>query len=136
MSQENVEIAKRGVTALNMRVIPDELGEELLAPDYRIENVSTAVTDRTYYGINGVREWLADFFEALDETATYETEEILADGEDFVVARVRIVGHGAHSGAPIELRWVSVSWFRNGKMTRTVGYARRREALKAVGLVE
>ncbi len=32
--------------------------EELLAPDYRIENVSTAVTDRTYYGVNGVREWL------------------------------------------------------------------------------
>ena len=136
MSQENVEIAKRGVTAPNMREIPDELGEELLAPDYRIENVSTAVTDKTYYGINGVREWLADFFEALDVTATYETEEILADGEDFVVARVRIVGHGAHSGAPIELRWVSVSWFRDGKMTRTVGYTRRREALEAVGLTE
>jgi ketosteroid isomerase-like protein len=134
MSKENVEIAKRGVTALNMRQIPDELGEELLAPDYRIENVSTAVTDRTYYGISGVREWLADFFEALDETAIYETEEILADGEDFVVARVRIVGHGARSGAPVQLRWVSVSWFREGKMTRTVGYARRREALKAVGL--
>ncbi len=62
--------------------------------------------------------------------------EILADGEDFVVTRVRIVGHGARSGAAVELRWVSVSWFRDGKMTRTVGYARRREALKAVGLEE
>jgi ketosteroid isomerase-like protein len=136
MSQENVESTKRGVAALNKRELPDELGEELLAPDYRIENVSTAVTDRTYYGITGVREWLADFFEALDEAATYETEEILADGDDFVVARVRIVGHGAHSGAPVELRWVSVNWFRDGKMTRTVGYARRREAFQAVGLAE
>jgi ketosteroid isomerase-like protein len=134
MSQKNVESTKRGVAALNSRELPDELAEELLAPDYRIENVSTAVTDRTYYGANGVREWLADFFEALDEAATYETEEILAHGEDFVVARVRIVGHGARSGAPVELRWVSVNWFRDGKMTRTVGYARRREAFQAVGL--
>jgi ketosteroid isomerase-like protein len=136
MSQENVERARRGVAVMNAPELPDELAEELLAPDYRIENVSTAVTDRTYYGANGVREWRADFFEALDENARYETEKVLAHGEDFVVARVRIVGHGARSGAPVELRWVSVTWFRDGKMTRTVGYARRREALQAVGLAE
>jgi ketosteroid isomerase-like protein len=45
----------------------------------------------------------------------YETEEILADGEDFVVARVRIVGHGAHSGAPIELRWVASTGFATAR---------------------
>jgi ketosteroid isomerase-like protein len=136
MFQENVETAKRSVSALNTPELSDELAEELLAPDYRIENVSTAVTDRTYYGADGAREWRADFFETLDENARYETEETLADGEDFVVARVRIVGHGARSGAPVELRWVSVTWFRDGKMTRTVGYARHREALKAVGLTD
>ncbi len=87
MSKENVERAKRGVAALNAPELPDELAEELLASDYRIENVSTAVTDKTYYGIDGVRQWRADFFEMLDENARYETEEILADGDDFVIAR-------------------------------------------------
>jgi hypothetical protein len=52
-----------------------------------------------------------------------------------VVARVRLVGHGARSGAPVELRWVTVTWYEDGKATRSVGYLRRREALKAAGLI-
>jgi ketosteroid isomerase-like protein len=34
------------------------------------------------------------------------------------------------------LRWVSVTWFQGGKITRLVGYLRRCEALEAVGLSE
>jgi ketosteroid isomerase-like protein len=101
-----------------------------------MENTTTAVTDKTYVGAEGVREWIKDMFEAFDDESRYETEEIVADGENFVVARNRIVGHGARSGAPVTLRWASVVWFRGGKMTRTAGYLRRQEALKAVGLVE
>ncbi len=134
MSRENVDLHERGVEALNARVLSDELAAETLAPDFRIENAATAVTDKTYYGAEGVREWVRDIFEGLDERARYETEEILADGEDFVVARVRLVGHGARSGAPVKLRWVSVTWYQDGKATRSVGYRRRLEALKAVGL--
>jgi len=134
MSQETIELHERGVEALNARALSDELAAETLAPDYRIENAATAVTDNTYYGAEGVRQWVRDMFEGMDDESRYETEEILADGEDYVVARVRLVGHGARSGAPVELRWVSVGWYKDGKATRGVGYLRRREALKAVGL--
>ena len=134
MSQANIELYELGIEVLNARVLSDELAAETLAPGFRIENAATAVTDKTYYGADGVREWLRDIFEGLDEDARYEPEEILADGEDFVVARVRLVGHGARSGAPVELRWVTVTWYEGGKATRSVGYLRRREALKAVGL--
>ena len=72
----------------------------------------------------------------LGEGARYEIEEILADGEGFVVARVRLVGHGARSGAPVALRWVAVAWIHDGKMTRSAGYLGRREALEAGGLEE
>jgi hypothetical protein len=136
MSQENIDLHERGIEAVNARVFSDELAAETLAPGFRIENAATAVTDKTYHGAEGIREWVRDIFEGLDEDARYETEEILADGEDFVVARVRLVGHGARSGAPVELRWVAVTWYEGGKATRSVGYLRRREALKAVGLAD
>jgi ketosteroid isomerase-like protein len=134
MSQENIELHERRVAAINAREIPDELLLEICAPDCRMENLSTAVTDKTYYGADGLRQWVSDLFEGFEEDACFETEEVLADGEDFVVARMRVAGRGARSGAPLVLRWVTVFWFRDGKMTRTAGYARRREALKAVGL--
>jgi ketosteroid isomerase-like protein len=136
MSRETIKLHERTVAAVNARNLSDELAAEILAPAFRIENAATAVTDKTYYGAEGVREWVRDIFDGLDEDSRYETEEILADGEDFVVARVRLVGHGVRSTAPVTLRWVSVQWCRDGKVTRGVGYLRSREALKAVGLEE
>ena len=135
MSHENIELHHRAVAAINAREFPDELFMELCGPEFRMENTSTAVTDKTYYGAEGVREWIADFFEAFDQDACHEIEEIVADGDDFVVSVVRFVGRGARSGAPLVLRWVSVTWFDKGKMTRAVGYLSRRQALEAVGLV-
>ena len=95
MSQRNVEIALRYTAAINAREVP----EELLAPDFQMENVSTAVTDRTYHGAEGVRQWISDFFEVLDEDARYEARVIEA-GADYVVGDISIVGRGSASGAP------------------------------------
>jgi len=134
MSQENVALHEQGIAAINACDLTDERAAEILAPGYTIENAATAVTDKTYHGAEGVREWVRDIFEGMDDNSRYETEEILADGEDYVVARVRLVGHGVRSGAPITLRWVSVAWYEGGKAIRSVGYLCRREALKAVGL--
>jgi ketosteroid isomerase-like protein len=136
MSQENVDLLMQATRAIDAREIPHELAERLLAPGFRMENLSTALTEKTYVGAEGVREWIRDTFEAVDVNARYEIEEILGDDEDFVIARVRIVGQGARSGVPVTLRWVSVCWFRDGKMTRTGGFLRRGEAFKAVGLAE
>jgi ketosteroid isomerase-like protein len=134
MSQETIGLGERLMAAINAREVSDEVAEELLAPGYRIENTSTAVTDKTYYGAQGARDWISDFFEAFDEGARFEVEQVLADGDDYVVSMVRLIGHGARSGVPLVLRWVSVSWVHDGKVSRTVGYLSRRKALKAVGL--
>jgi ketosteroid isomerase-like protein len=136
MSRENIELFERSTAAMNPGEFSDELAAELLAPGYRIENASTALFDKTYYGVDGVREWIADIFEGLDANSRFETEEIIADGDDFVVARVRLVGHGANSGAPVTIRWMAVVWYEGDKATRGVGYVHRREAFKAVGLEE
>lgn len=58
MSQRNIELHNRGVAALNAGELPDELFEELCAPEFRMENTSTAVTDKSYDGAEGVREWI------------------------------------------------------------------------------
>jgi ketosteroid isomerase-like protein len=134
MSPSNVELHRRGVAAIDSRLFSDELFEELCAPEFRMENTSTAVTDKTYRGASGVRAWIEDFAEAFDVGAHHEIEEVIAEGEDFVVSVLRWTGRGSRSGAPLELRWVSVTWFRDGKMTCAVGYLSRREALEAVGL--
>ena len=131
MSRENVEIALRWIAAVNARRAP----EDLLAPEFTIENVTTAVTDRTYHGSEGFRQWISDFFDVLDAGARFEGEPVAA-GDDYVVGTNRIVGRGSVSGAPVDLRYYGVMWIRDGRITRAVGYPTRRAALEAVGLRE
>jgi ketosteroid isomerase-like protein len=125
-----VELAYRYGAALNAREVPDGL----LAPDFLMVNAETAVTDKTYAGVRGVIEWTEDIFEPFDSAARFEIERVVADSDEFVVTLNRISGVGARSGAPLTFRWAAVFWVRDGKLARVVGYLRRREALKAVGL--
>jgi hypothetical protein len=128
--QGNLEVHERAVAAVRAREVP----EDILAPGFCMENRVSAVTDYVYQGAMGWRDWMNDVFEVFAEDALYEVDELIAEGEDFIVAISRITGYGARSRMPLELPWVDVKWFRNGKLTRAVGYRSRREALEAVGL--
>jgi ketosteroid isomerase-like protein len=137
VSQQNVEVFRRIIDAANLPT--DEIEDvlrPLLVPGLRMDNATTAVTDKSYYGIEGCLEWRADLAEGFAPGVRHEVEEILADTDDLVVGRQAVVGMGASSGAPLRLRWVTVMWFEDGRASRTVGYTTRREALKAVGLEE
>jgi ketosteroid isomerase-like protein len=131
MSRENVELVHRVVDALNAGELP-----ESIAPDCRLENATTAVSDKTYLGPEGWREWRRDLFEAFAEDARLQVDEVVADGEDSVVVMTSIVGRGAASDAPLQLTWFNAVWFREGQLTRSAGFLTRREALEAVGLRE
>lgn len=132
MSHETVDVARRFEAAL---ATGEGLGA-LLTPDFVMVNAATAVTDKTYEGASGVAQWKTDIFEAFDAAARFELEQIIVDGDDFVVTMNRIKGSGARSGVPLLFRWAAVLWIRDGKIARVVGYLRPREALKAVGLEE
>jgi ketosteroid isomerase-like protein len=97
-------------------------------------NASTAVSDKTYHGADGVIEWTSELFEAFDPPPRFEIRRVVADGADFVVATVRLHGTAARSGAPLDMRWAAVFWCRDGRISRVVGYLTREEALRAVGL--
>jgi ketosteroid isomerase-like protein len=128
MSHGNVELMRRLVDAINADAIP----RDLIAPDFELRNTTTAVTDATYFGYEGALQWRRDLFDVIDEPR-FEVE-ILATGPDYVVTANRLIGRGSSSGAPVELRWSSVVWIEDGRLTRGVGYQRRREALEAVGV--
>ena len=131
MSQENVELVRRLVDAINADAIP----RDLFTSDFEIRNAVTAVTDATYVGYEGGLRWRRDLFDGVDD-ARFVLDEVLATGTDYLVIANSLVGIGSSSGAPVELRWTSALWFRDNKICRTVGYNRRRHALAAVGLAE
>ena len=126
----NLELHERAAAAVRARRVP----EDILAPRFYMENRVSAVTDYVYHGAMGWRDWMNDVFEVFEDDALYEVEEVIAAGESHVVAMFRVTGRGARSHLPLELRWVGVTWFSNGQVTRAVGYRNRREALEAVAL--
>jgi ketosteroid isomerase-like protein len=130
MSQENLERLRRLTDALNAGEVP-----EFVAANHRLENVNTAVTDKTYIGPDGLREWREDMFGAFGEVR-FELDKVIAEGDDYVVAVTSLKGRGAASDAPLELRWANAFWFRDGRLVRSGGFRSIREALKAVGLAE
>jgi ketosteroid isomerase-like protein len=128
MGSRNVSVLGWVVEAVNARTVP----EDLLAPGFRMEHCASAVTDRTYRGANGWREWMDDLFEVFATGARLEIREILAEDDDIVVAVFRLLGRGARSREMLELGWAGVTWFHLGQMTRAVSYATRSQALQAI----
>jgi hypothetical protein len=128
--QRTIELHEAAVAAVQARRVP----EEILAPGFRMENRVSAVTDYSYHGAMGWRDWMNDVFEFFVDGADYAVEELIAASEDFVVALFCIAGIGALTKMPLEFRWAGVTWFRDGKAIRAAGYPTRREALQAVGL--
>jgi len=131
-SQRNIDLHRHIVEAIGAQAVPDDL----LAPGFSMESRVSSATGYTYHGAAGLREWASDLFEDFAEGARYGMEELIAAGDDFVVATFSVVGHGIRSREPLELRWAGVAWFRDGRATRAVGYSSRLEALDAVGLSE
>ena len=125
---DKMRIVDAIVEAVNAR----EVNEALFTDDFELVNVSNALTDKTYRGVSGAREWLHDFFDVLDENARFEIAEIVETGEDYLVVHNRLVGTGSASGVPFDMEWFSAWWFRDGRMARGVGYGSRRAALAAV----
>ena len=131
MSEEHIELVRRLADAVNSGDLP----RELLSDDFEVTNATTAVTDATYHGYEGGLKWRQDFFDVVDD-AHYEIDEVLAAQDDYVVILNHLAGRGSSSGAPVDLRWASVFWFREGKIARIAGFNSRRAALDAVGLSE
>jgi ketosteroid isomerase-like protein len=127
MSPDREDLLRRLVEIVNTGADP----RDLVTEDFELRNATTAVTDATYLGPGGALKWRDDMVDVV-EGARYEIDDVLDEGEDFIVVANRLVGHGVGSGVPVDLRWTSVFWIRDGKLARVAGFNTRREALEAV----
>ena len=130
MSQENVEIARRGFEHLLAT------GEPLwasIAPDIEVQDHNSPDQD-VYEGHAGLGQWLGDWDAAWDEWSV-ELER-LVDAGDSVVAIYTLRVKGKGSGLEFDRLEAQVLEFRSGKAVRLDIYGSTAEALEAVGLSE
>jgi ketosteroid isomerase-like protein len=134
MSQENVEIVRRGWEHFMQT---GELLPEIVAPGF-VWDMSTfrelMGLQPRYEGIEGVRHFLREWTEPFDD---WEIEvESLHDAGDRVVAVCRQHARSKTSGLPVDMQLAMVFTVEDGLETRMQMYADRDEAFKAVGLEE
>jgi ketosteroid isomerase-like protein len=137
MSQENVEIARRGFEAFNRTFnegAPDLY--ELLDPEIDWVPMTAALEGTSYSGHDGVREWIKDMRR---EWASYETKperfQDLGDAGVLALGTWRARGRGGD----VLLDFPQATWllqFREGKILRVQTFTKREKALEAAGLSE
>jgi ketosteroid isomerase-like protein len=135
MSQENVEMVKRGLDAYNRRdveALVEVLDEEVVwhpALEVLLGGEATV-----YRGHEGIREMLRNVDETLAEIQVEFSE--IRDLGDQIVATGRIRTRGKESGAETESALGYVADFQNGKAIRIRTYLDPQEALEVAGLRE
>ncbi len=135
MSQENVEILRRGYAAWNEREFDQVL--ELFDPEIEWTFAGGAQfpgTDATYHGHEGVRRFWETFIEPWAQIHV-AVEEIRGSG-DRAVALVRFQATGRGSGVELDVPFVHLFTFRGSKVIRFEAFADRGAAFEAAGLRE
>jgi ketosteroid isomerase-like protein len=133
MSEENVERVHRVYDAFNRRDLDDFLAS--MDPDIELTARFMELEGDPYYrGHDGVREWWRTLLAVFPDFSAEMLE--VRDFGDSVVIALRVRGHGADSGVPIdEVLW-QASKVRNGKVTWARNFGREADALEAAGLAE
>ena len=132
MSQENVEIVRRGYE--HRRETGDFL-EAILAPDFvwDMSKFGGWPEQQIYEGVDEARRFIRDWTAEFDEWEI-EVEALHDAGGDNVVGVVRQRGRSRASGLPVEMLFAQIYTLRDGKEVSMEMYADPAEALKAVGL--
>jgi uncharacterized protein len=136
MSQENVEIVRRGYELFaegNLEGVMDLISDEAELPDAG----GLGLWDTAAGTRRGPDGFLQGSQDALDAFEDYRVEpQQFIDAGDAVVVPVRISGRGRASGATQEIRLVHLWVLRDGKAIRNEIYRTTAEAFEAVGLSE
>jgi ketosteroid isomerase-like protein len=132
MSQENVEIVKRAIAAVNERDI-----DAYLACCTKDVQLITPIAELagSYDGPDGIRRFFTDIGDAGPDFKI-TIEHLEAIGPDRVLALGRNTATGRASGIPTEAATGNVYDFAGGKIQRIRIFFDREQALEAAGLRE
>src|SRR6476469_4817350 len=131
MSQENVEIVRRGYEHFQAT---GDLPAEIVAPDFvwDMSKFGGVVDQEVYEGIEATRRFIQDWNDAWEH---WEIEvEALHDAGERVVAFVRQRGRSKVTGIAGDMSFAQVWTIRDGREKRMEMFEDPAEALKAVGL--
>jgi ketosteroid isomerase-like protein len=130
MSQENVDVLKRGMDCFERRDV--EAAMELLDPEVEWRPAFTALLGgeaTVFRGHDGAREVMRQFWEVFSETH-FEVSEI-RDLGDQALAIGTMRARGTESGAEIESPWASLVRSKKGKATSIRVFTDPAEAIEA-----
>jgi ketosteroid isomerase-like protein len=128
MSQENVEVVRRGLRSW-------ERGDLAGVLDMFDANaVTRPIIGPEWHGPEGVLDMAADWVEGFDDF-TMLGEEFIDAGEH-VVVRIRQEGRGASTGVPVSVTFWFVYSLKDAKVVRFEMFQDRSQALEAAGLAE
>jgi ketosteroid isomerase-like protein len=133
MSEENLEVVRRSVEAINRGDVEGALS--YTDPDGELHSAIVGGAEGSVYrGHDGFRRWYADVMQSFDELITELTE--FRDLGEVVVAFGHIRARGRESGMELDTATGWVFTVRNRKVVRAEGFLSYDEALKAAGLQE
>src|SRR4051794_41793651 len=116
MSQENVEIVRRGMEEFNRQFNTEKLDLSLFAHDIVLDNSNAAFDGAVYRGHDGVREWLA-WVREMWKHQQFKPQEFIPAGEDQVIVSVLLVSVGRDDVETVA-HGAAVTAGRDGKLTQ------------------
>jgi ketosteroid isomerase-like protein len=129
MSQENVEIVRRGYDAYAHGDLAAMLGDV----DAGMITYREEPDGATFHGSEGLLEAIAEWVEDFEDF-TFAAEDFIDANHSQVVVRVRQTATGRQSGAPIEGQFWFVHSLTDGKLVRLDMFASKEKAFEAAGL--
>ncbi len=133
MSQENVEVVRKSVDAVNRGEIEEVLA--FIGTDAELHSAIVGGAEgNVYRGHDGFRKWFAESTASFEQLDTQLTEFRTVD--DRVIAFGRIYARGRESGLELDSETGWVFTVRRGKVVKAEGFLSRADALEAAGLSE
>ena len=131
MSQENVELARRSIDAINRR----DLSAYLALMDDEIEAVSRlSAIEGNHRGHEGIRRWWEALFDTWPDFTVRVLDLRAISG--VTLGTVHLTGRGAGSDVPVEWTVWAIGRWKGSKCVWWGNFRTRAEALEAVGLSE
>jgi ketosteroid isomerase-like protein len=137
MSQENAEVVRRFIEAMERSQVTDDWQPVLaeVDPNVEIDDLDISLDTEHYRGHDKVRKWVGVWSDAW-ESWRVENLEVRLVGEDRAIGLFLMVVKGKGSGIELSRRDALVCTLRAGKVAEVGYYNDQQQALEAVGLSE
>jgi uncharacterized protein len=131
MSEENVEVVRRGFEAWNAGEM--ERVAELYHPDVIMRAPPGWPEPGPFVGHDAVMQQFRQVREAFENDFMEFVSDFFAVGDRVIV---RTIWHGTGQGPQSDMEWTNVFTFRNGRIFGVEYFWHHAEALEAAGLSE